>query len=251
MKPPSNLPISHRSLKDEVRLWLRDQIVTGKIAPGQRIVETELARRLSVSQATIREALRGLEEEGLVRTMKHKGTYATEVIPREIYYTFLLRTQIECSALEITIPKFTEQQANALEEITHRMRAVGDDQSGFELQSKWDVVFHRTLLRWAEVSVYEHVWRTLEHHVRRFITLVHPTFFANNRDLMIQQHENLIRVFQKGDISQSQCAMREHIMLIWTIHGKQWLQKSVLRSEDISPLQDPYYVYSVDPDQNE
>ncbi|MCY0899366.1 MAG: GntR family transcriptional regulator [Firmicutes bacterium] len=221
-----------RALKDDAREYLRRWIVTGRIAPGQRIVETEVARKLGVSQGTVREALRGLEEEGLVRLIPFRGALATELVPLEIYHTFRLRTQIECDSLELTLPNFSEERIQLLEQIIQHMWEA-TDQTAYEIQSRWDVAFHHQLVMWTGVSVYDRVWRALESHVQRFITLVHPTFFSNNRVFVIQQHEELLKIFRSQSVAAAKAAMQEHIMLIWRINGDELLKKPVL---DLSEL---------------
>lgn len=57
---------------------IRTAIRTGKLKPGDRIVETRLAEEMNISRFPIREALRYLEKEGLVRTSSFKGTYVSE-----------------------------------------------------------------------------------------------------------------------------------------------------------------------------
>jgi DNA-binding GntR family transcriptional regulator len=57
---------------------IRTAIRTGKLKPGDRIVETRLAEKMNISRFPIREALRYLEKEGLVRTSSFKGTYVSE-----------------------------------------------------------------------------------------------------------------------------------------------------------------------------
>lgn len=237
------LPISVKSLTDEARLKLRHWILTGRIQPGERIVETEIARLFGTSQGPIREALRGLEEDGLVCSIKNKGSYATEIIPREIYHTSHLRTQIECNGLEVTIPKMTDQQMDSLLAIVERMKSAIDHPDGYYRQAELDMEFHGQLLGWAQVEVYQRVWNTLALSIQRFLNIIHPSFFSNNRRRVSHQHAELVWIFRERDVAAAQAAMREHIMLIWDTLGPELLQHDRLDPKDVrsvSPDVAPY-----------
>lgn len=233
MDTREHLPISVNSLKDEARLKLRRWILTGRIQPGERIVETEVARMFGTSQGPVREALRGLEEDGLVCSIKNKGAYATEIIPREIYHTFRLRTQIECYGLEVTIPHIADVQLDSLMGIVEQMKTAIDDPEGYNRQVELDMEFHGRLLSWAGVEVYQRVWNTLELSTQRFLNIVHPSFFSRNRRRVIHQHVELVRIFQERDAARAQAAMREHIMLIWDTLGNELLQHDRLDLKDV------------------
>ncbi|QHE63316.1 GntR family transcriptional regulator [Rossellomorea vietnamensis] len=92
------------SLKDEVKKKLTKDIITLKLKPGDRIVETEVAKKLGISQVPVREALRGLEEEGLIKTIKYRGAFVTDINPVEMYHMFSLRAKIETDAIEAILP---------------------------------------------------------------------------------------------------------------------------------------------------
>lgn len=209
--------------------------MTGQIQPGERIIETDIARQFGTSQGPIREALARLEEDGLVRRIPYKGTYATEIIPQEIYHTFRLRSQIECNGLELTMGRMTDQQRHDLADIVGQMQgAAKEHQDGYFHQAQLDMAFHGHLIDWTGVRVYQRAWHSLEFSIQRFLNLVHPSFFANNRGMVIQQHVELLSIFQSGNVGRAQTAMREHIMLIWDKMGPE-----LLRTERIDPKRVP------------
>lgn len=236
------LPITANSLRNEALDKLRRWILTGRIQPGERIVETEVARLFGTSQAPVREALGRLEEDGLVCRVPYRGTRATEIIPKEIYHTFRLRAQIECNGLEVTVPAMTEEQTAQLAAIVDRMQdAMIRFKEDYFYQAQLDMEFHALLLEWAEVDVYRRAWHSLKFPIQRFLNLVHPSFFAHDRRAVIGQHWDLVSIFQTHDFVRAQEAMREHIMLIWDQLGPELLVYDRL---------DPKMVRSVDLNQN-
>jgi DNA-binding GntR family transcriptional regulator len=210
------------SYKDEIKERLREAIVTGQLRPGQRIVETEVARTFGISQVPVREALRGLEEEGLVRSVKYKGTYVADFELKEVYHTFLLRTQVEVNALSITLPNLTESHFNRLAEIVQRMREAAQETTYAE-HSKLDVQFHGCLIEWSGIETYGRVWRMLSGHIQRFVALIHPNYFSENHQEVIRQHEELLEVLRTRQLVQVKKALSDHIMLWWYEYGSEWM----------------------------
>lgn len=182
--------------------------------PGERIVETEIARSLGISQVPVREALRGLEEEGLVRSVKYKGAYVADMVLDEIFHAFVLRTQVETNVLELVVPKLTQAHFSELEAVVDEMRRVVDD-ANYVIQSGLDVRFHSRIIEWSGIDIYLRIWRVLNGHVRRFVTLMHPTYFSENHDAVVGQHEGLIAVLRQKDVELAKRTFADHIMFLW------------------------------------
>jgi len=81
--------------------YLRKQIITGEIAAGQRINETDLAARLKISRPPIREALRILENEHLVINSPRKGTNVTTISIEDLENIYQTREMLECYSIDI------------------------------------------------------------------------------------------------------------------------------------------------------
>src|SRR5712692_5191420 len=89
---------ARQSLVDVAYLALRDAITSGTLVPGARLGEAALAKHFSVSTTPIREALRRLDREGLVRLAPNRGAVVTEFNLREILDLFEIRELLECGA---------------------------------------------------------------------------------------------------------------------------------------------------------
>jgi DNA-binding transcriptional MocR family regulator len=85
-------------LSDHVYALLRGWIVGGELLPGQRLVESEIARKVGTSQAPAREAIKRLAHEGLVISQPHLGTYVASVSPREAQEVRDIRVMFEAYA---------------------------------------------------------------------------------------------------------------------------------------------------------
>ncbi len=82
---------------------IREAIRNGKLKPGQRLIETQLAEEMQISRFPIREALRYLEKEGLVETKPFKGTYVAQLTEQDIGKLYSFRSALEELAVRILI----------------------------------------------------------------------------------------------------------------------------------------------------
>src|SRR5574341_233991 len=74
---------------------LENAILTGELKPRERLVESDLGARLGVSRTPVREALRRLEERGLVRILPHRGAIVSDFSPREVESIYAVRIHLE------------------------------------------------------------------------------------------------------------------------------------------------------------
>lgn len=198
-------------LKDTIKQVIRSKIIDNQLKPGQRIVETEIARELQVSQIPVREALCGLEEEGLVKSVKYTGSFVTEVNNWEMYHMHLLRSFIETSAVETTLPKLTKKDFGALHDIVDAMAENQRNLADYSALSALDIDFHRTIVSWSNVETYNRIWAMLNGHVRRFINIVHPQV-ENKQAQLYEDHKLLLAVLEERDVEMAKQAIRSHIM---------------------------------------
>lgn len=196
------------SLKDKVKKIIRDEIIINKLKPGDRVVETEVAKRLGISQVPVREALRGLEEEGLIRTVKYKGAFVTEINKTEMYHIFSLRASIETNAIEIITPQLTNQKLGELYDIVEQMK---NEKPDYLLQSKLDMDFHRTIIAWSGIDTYNRIWSMLNSHIQRYITVLNPEIKILPEEVYTY-HLKLVEVLKQKDIEKSKEEFWNHIM---------------------------------------
>lgn len=123
------LPIVERtSLKDQTTDLLREMIVSGKIKPGSRVTERDVADWLNISRMPAREALMALERQGLIET-KSGGRFVIELDEQDIRHLYQLRISLEKLAVELTIGNISQANLDILEAKLAEMRlaiAVGD-----------------------------------------------------------------------------------------------------------------------------
>jgi DNA-binding GntR family transcriptional regulator len=132
-------------LREQVFDLLRREIVEMRLRPGQRLVERELIERIGVSRTTIREALRQLAAEGLVRTIPQKGAIVAIPSPKEAAEVYEVRALLEGAASREFAQNASETQVTALREAFKEVEQSGaDDDAAALLRAKnkfYDVLF--------------------------------------------------------------------------------------------------------------
>lgn len=120
-------------LRDVVFNTLRQAILKGELAPGERLMEIQLAERLGVSRTPIREAIRKLELEGLVLMIPRKGAEVAKISEKSLRDVLEVRRSLEELAIELACQRMTEEEINSLEQTQEEFKkavARGDAKIG-------------------------------------------------------------------------------------------------------------------------
>lgn len=93
---------------------LRDMILAGELRPGDRVIENQLTRELGVSRPPLREAMRVLEQEGLIVQVPRRGAVVTPLTAQDVYEIVTLREQLEDMAVRLGVPVRDPERLNRL-----------------------------------------------------------------------------------------------------------------------------------------
>ena len=113
-----------QTLRESITSAIRSKILTGELQPGAKLAEQRLAEEFGSSRAPIREALRQLEQEGMVEYSRNVGCSVRRVKPEDAYEIYLLRANLEMTALRYFDCKFPEEDLRTLRGILEEMRNV-------------------------------------------------------------------------------------------------------------------------------
>jgi len=103
---------------------LENAILTGELKPRERLVENDLASRLGVSRTPVREALRRLEERGLVRILPHRGAVVSDISTGEVENIYSVRIHLESLASQIACERIGPDGIKRVEEMEAAYEAV-------------------------------------------------------------------------------------------------------------------------------
>ena len=158
-------PVERRVLRHEVLLGLRTRIVEGEIAPGTRLLEIPLATRLGVSRGPIREALRQLEQEGLVEFEPHRGAVVVGVPDDEIETMYGIRALLEETAFARASRRAKPKDLDALEEMVEAMIAASEV-ADVERVTELDLEFHGRVVELSGLRYLRRLWTSIDGLVR-------------------------------------------------------------------------------------
>ncbi|WP_153414914.1 GntR family transcriptional regulator [Nocardia macrotermitis] len=201
-------PASRKSgSKDDVASQLRVAIVEGVYPPGHRLVQEELADRFGVSRIPLREAIRTLEGEGLLRSEPGRGTYVTALDIEEIDEIYDLRRLIEPSFAGHVTERVSRRDVTRFEAMATQMDGVAE--IGAAAWSRTNLAFHLDMYRLSGLPLrYEFIsqmYHRLEPYSRFY---VHGTCAY---DRVQDEHKAMVRALADGDADALAAQILAHI----------------------------------------
>lgn len=148
------------SLSKVVSDQIRGQILDGKLKPGERLVEDKLSTELGVSRVPVREALRGLSMEGLVRLEPNRGASVAEVTPELVAELVEVRTLLEALNARLAARRHDPEIVAALQDTLKRGNAAAQSGSPDHL-ARLNGEFHERLAEASRNTVLTDIMRSL------------------------------------------------------------------------------------------
>jgi DNA-binding GntR family transcriptional regulator len=190
-------------LRDQVKEILLERILSGDYAPGDRLVETRIAKELGTSQAPVREALRELELLRFVESAPFRGSWVREVSEEELGEIYPVRAAIEEVAARAAAVRLDGEVA-ALEAEIDAMRNAAD----LHDQVEHDVRFHRLIVEASGNRTLAEVWDSLRVEARTVITAVKTGI---DRKEIAEMHVPIVEALRQRDPQRAGRAVREHV----------------------------------------
>jgi len=208
---------------------LREGIFDGIFLPGDRLNESRIANQLNISRGPIREALRRLEEMGLVIRSPGRGCFTKQYERRDIEELWTLRSVLEQFAIGLACPVATKKDLHHLSETVNKMHRAAEEKDQKKLL-EFDLKFHEYLLELADHSLLKKTWQSLGIRIQRFLYL-QPTIY-DNLDRIAQTHEPIVSALEAGDVAKAQEAIEQHISEVAELSLSE--EKDLTRKEESS-----------------
>lgn len=188
-----------RRFSDDFARILRERIVRGEMAGGDRLNEVQLSQEYGISRSPIREALMSLAGEGLVTFVAGKGAFVREVGIDEVRDLGEVRQALESFAVERIATTATPEQ---LDRLTEHL-GVGDHVGGS------DADFHRLLL---ELAGNERLTQYAQHVIARLrMARARSADLPGRIGEATAEHRAIVDAVRSGDAAAASAAMREHV----------------------------------------
>ncbi len=199
-------PIRHENLDDKVCLRIRDMIALGTLAPGQRLIQEELAALLAVSRTPLISALKRLAQEGLLVWVPRRGIFVRSLGPQELVQLYELRERLEPLAAELAAARIGADEARAMQAQWRGMAGMADTP---ESQARFIDQDRRFHWRLAELAGNPYLSAALAP-----VNMMASLYLRGNPrpwDDTIPDHLAVIDALERGDAVASGEAMRRHI----------------------------------------
>ena len=204
----SGTVIARPGLRDLVKDALLERLARGDYQPGQRLVETAIARELGVSQAPVREALRDLEQLGLVVHEPNRGCSVRKVTNGELREAFPVRAALEALASRLAAAQITAAELAQLDALLEEMVLAARNSDPLA-QAHANARFHATIVSAAGNATLERQWSLLEPFARTYLTSVQA--HADLEELA-ERHRPIVAALRTGDGEAAARVMHDHLI---------------------------------------
>ena len=205
-------PVRSPLLAEAVANAIVERAARGYFQPGQRLIETEVARELGVSRLPVREALKTLESQGIVASTPHRGTRLMEVDEAKLAKLLDVHVQLELLALRSALPFFHGNPAGLkpLDRVLRQMERAASKGDRFAVATA-AVRFHREICVASDNEVLVKLWEALSRHLA--VAFGMPTVGEPSLQRYYRCHLKLRNVIAKGDLATVQAALERHIQV--------------------------------------
>jgi DNA-binding GntR family transcriptional regulator len=206
---PGLLGLTKINLREQALASLRTAITSGQLPPQTPMVETELSERLQISRGTLREAMRQLQQEGLVTVGPRGRLYVRHLGPKEIGDIFAVRAALEAMAAG-ALAQWTDR-AEALAELRSLLQTMSEARVDENLEGRIesDLNFHRGLCRLTGNDTLLHTWESLEGSIR--MSIMFAGMERAIRNMNVARHKAIIDAIASGDAAVAATTVHEHM----------------------------------------
>jgi DNA-binding GntR family transcriptional regulator len=206
-------PIASPTLVDAVVESVRASILSGRIAPGERLVEADLARELGTSRGPVREGLTLLEKDGLVISVPRRGKYVPGFDMRSVDEIYSLRKVLEPYAASLLIASMTEAKRSILKESLATLQRAADA-GHVALVAERDLAFHDKLYELADQRLVLRTWRELMFGQLRMLLNI-TTRTHSPLKHTIENHRVILQSVLDQDVERTKAIIVQHIDDAW------------------------------------
>ena len=198
-----------RSTSQQIFEYIRDEIVSMELSPGEKIPENQLAEKFGISRTPVRAALAKLESLGFVKVLPQRGTFVTKLNIQKILEARFLREAIEIGVACNLAEHFQAETIERCQEILQEQKIVAAKNDALMFQ-KLDDLFHETLANSTGFSRVSVVIKAEKAHIDR-VRKLSLTETSGQYEHVMAQHHAILAAIQTQDTAQAKSAMQAHM----------------------------------------
>lgn len=203
--PTDTKPLNRSFMREEVYNTLLSWIVKGKLRPGEKLLDKDLAESMGVSRTPVREALRRLEDKDLVVCSANRWTRVAEISIREPEMLYPIIWSLESLAVELAMDALTDADLQSLKTANRAMGQALEREDAVKA-SQADVRFHDVFVRRAGNPHIASILSDLKIRCRR----VEITYFGGSTcsKRSLAEHDDVIAALERRDMNLAQSTIR-------------------------------------------
>lgn len=208
--------LNYQSLSDKVAEHLKREIFLENYQGGDRILESKVADELNVSRAPVREAIKELENAGLVETIPRKGSFVVSFEESDIKEIFEIRVILEGRMMEIIIENdlLDEEDFNHLEHLIEEMllivkKDLPDNEKVVELNNK-DIAFHEYLWGKTDRKFTQRILKVIYNQLK--LAMIIDSRKEDSLEESVKEHYAIINNLKEKNIKEIRQSLIDHIV---------------------------------------
>lgn len=196
------------SLRGRVYNILRENILNGKYAPGDNLIEMKIAAELNVSRTPVREALRQLELEGLIESIPNKGVTVKGITVKDMEDIYKIRVLLEGLAAKLAVENIADDEIKKLQEIYDLMEFY-TAKNDINAISKLNTEFHDVIYAATKSNVLQHILKDFQFYVKwaRHESLSSP----GRKEEALKEHLSILEAFKNKDLEAAGVSLKIHV----------------------------------------
>jgi DNA-binding GntR family transcriptional regulator len=195
------------SSPSRVAATLREEILNGTLAPGDRLSQEDIAERFGVSRQPVRDALRQLEGDGLITMVANAGAWVSKLSESECYEAYQVRERLEPLLLSQSIPNLKPAQIQRLTELVAEIEKTSDLEQFLRLDREFHLLSYAGAAPGMLREFVERIWNTTQHYRRAFAKL---SGFVTS-EVTHMEHKLILDGIVRRDSPQAEKALEGHI----------------------------------------
>ena len=186
---------------------LRRAILSGELAPGERIRQEEIAEQFGASRIPVREALRILVTDGLVNMVSNSGAWVSSLTQEECSEHYKIRERLEPLLLSYSLPNLTDEDLDLISSLVDQMKETDDIETFMRLDRQFHWVTYSRANTATLSDFIERLWNTTQPYRRVFTRMVR----SGGIEVTHLEHELLVEAIKRRDSEEAERILHGHI----------------------------------------
>ena len=198
------------SLSEKIETQLKREIMSGALAPGQRLTIDDIAERLQVSAMPVRDAVRRLDRLGFLKVAPRRGVYVEDFDQTRFQHTMAVRIALECLAVELAVARIPREEIAVARERYLQGGAHYEQNGDLSMLAECDTLLHDLIISHAENPLLVNIVRQLQDLISWAHHIV-ARYRPNAHFDALPEHLVILDALSERDVIATKAALRNHL----------------------------------------